>query len=199
MKRLTTDKPVSEMNMVELAHNCCYTQDGVVRYRDFETDIDVIELARHLMLSYGLLEENDTATHDDDALNDELFENLAYGPKEIEGLIALFYRNVLAMTDLRECLKEYESAEEQELLAKLPCKIGDELYWISDEDSNGRCGLTVRKHRNAIQRICIAKEGVFVTTDETEEYYDKLGTRYAYLTREEAEEALREMEKGGAS
>lgn len=131
MNRLTTDKPVSKMSMVELAHNSCYTKDGVARYRDYETEIDAIELARDLMLSYRLLEENDTAAHDEDALNDELVESLAYGPKEIEGLIALFYRSILAMSDLREWLKEYEDAEEQGLLVKLPCAVGDIVYVIT--------------------------------------------------------------------
>ena len=130
MNRLTTDKPVSKMSMVELAHNSCYTKDGVARYRDYETEIDAIELARDLMLSYRLLEENDTAAHDEDALNNELVESLAYGPKEIEGLIALFYRSILAMSDLREWLKEYEDAEEQGLLVKLPCKVGDKAYHV---------------------------------------------------------------------
>lgn len=36
MKRLTVYKPASDMNMVELAHNCCYVKDRNARYRDFE-------------------------------------------------------------------------------------------------------------------------------------------------------------------
>ena len=39
MERLTTNKPVSEMNMVELAHNCCYADENMyARYRDFTED-----------------------------------------------------------------------------------------------------------------------------------------------------------------
>lgn len=39
MNRLTTDKPVSEMGMYELALNSCYVaKDGTARYRDFEME-----------------------------------------------------------------------------------------------------------------------------------------------------------------
>lgn len=35
MERLTTNKKVSEMEMVELAHNCCYEdEEHNARYRD---------------------------------------------------------------------------------------------------------------------------------------------------------------------
>lgn len=123
MTRLTTDKP---NGMYELAHNSCYVgDDGAARYRDFETDIDARELARDLMQNYHLWDESDKAMHDDDVFDDEMLENLMYGTKEIQGLIALFYRNLWAMADLREHLKHYEDAEEQGLLLKLPCKIGD--------------------------------------------------------------------------
>ena len=55
MKRLTTDKPVSEMEMLELAHNSCYVgEDGSARYRDFDTDIDARELARKLMVDFNI-------------------------------------------------------------------------------------------------------------------------------------------------
>lgn len=39
------------------------------------------------------------------------------------------------LQDLQEPLKklyEYEQLEEQSLLVKLPCKIGDKVYWVND-------------------------------------------------------------------
>ena len=53
MNRLTTDKPVSDMGGYELAHNCCYIQNGLARYRDYDKDIDARDLARHLMAHNG--------------------------------------------------------------------------------------------------------------------------------------------------
>lgn len=64
MHRLTIDKPVCKMSMIELAHNSCYIKDGKI------------------------------------------------------GLIAVFYRNLWAMADLRERLKKYEDLEEQGKLIK---------------------------------------------------------------------------------
>ena len=67
----------------------------------------------------------------------------------------------------------------------LPCKIGDDLYWISDENE-------VECQRNAIVGI-VVKDGCFEALD-IDGNIDKIGTRYAYLSREEAEKALKESE-----
>ena len=123
MERLTTNKNISEMGMYEFAHNCCYCKDSVARYRDFENDINARDLARELAWSLADIELSSY----DDNFDEEMLENLQYDiRKEPIGLIALFYRNLWAMADLRERLKEYEDAEEQGLLLRLPCKIGSE-------------------------------------------------------------------------
>ena len=63
-----------------------------------------------------------------------------YGTSTTEGLIALFYRNMWSMADLRERLKEYEDAEEQGLLFRLPCKVGDTVW---DNDYGKPCAYTI--------------------------------------------------------
>lgn len=104
--RLTTDKPTKEMGMYELAHNSCYIdKDGNARYRDFDIDVDARVLARELLKKYA---DGDDAFTDDYNFDDEIMELLQYGTRTIEGLIALFYRNLWAMADLRETLKQYE-------------------------------------------------------------------------------------------
>ena len=63
MKRLTTDKPTSEMNMVELAHNSCFAKNGEAYYRDFDGEISARDLARRLyklFTSEELSKDNDT-------------------------------------------------------------------------------------------------------------------------------------------
>lgn len=133
MERLTTNKEKSEMGMYELAHNSCYYKDGAARYRDFETDIDARELTRQLLKDYA---DGDDAFVDDDDFDEEMLELLMYGTSTTEGLIALFYRNMWAMADLRERLKEYEDADEQGLLLRLPCKVGDKVWRVFNV--NGR-------------------------------------------------------------
>lgn len=105
MNRLTTNKEVSEMGMYELAHNGCYIKEGAARYRDFVTDIDARELARELAYSLADVE----LSRDNDEFDEKMLDNLQYDiTEEPIGLIALFYRNLWAMAELRERLKKYE-------------------------------------------------------------------------------------------
>ena len=128
MERLTSNKKVSDMSMFELAHNSCYCKDGVARYRDFENDIDARDLARELVWSLADIE----LSRNNECFDEEIIENMQYDiTKEPIGLIALFYRNLWAMADLRERLKEYEGSEEQGRLIKLPCKVGDTVYVVT--------------------------------------------------------------------
>lgn len=117
MKRLTVYKPLSDMNMVELAHNCCYAKDRKARYRDFEMDMDARDFARNLITT---LTGDDLPTDDND-FDEEIWDDLQYDPFEsVTGLIALFYRNLWAMADLYETLKKYEDAKD-----KIESRIND--------------------------------------------------------------------------
>lgn len=108
MERLTTDKPVGEMSMLELAHNCCYIdEDRNARYRDYEMDIDARDFVRKIAEAYDY-----ELSEDNREFDDELSGELMYDPTEcIEGLITLFYRSLWAMAELRERLKSYEDLE----------------------------------------------------------------------------------------
>lgn len=126
MERLTSNKEVSDMSMIELAHNSCYADDKRnARYRDYDLDIDSRQLVRNLM--------KDMCDEDLSDLSDEEFDEYMGSMLSIEldskiGLLALFYRNLWAMANLRETLKKYEDLEEQGRLIKLPCKVGDTVY-----------------------------------------------------------------------
>jgi hypothetical protein len=126
MERLTTNKSVADMSMVELAHNSCYADDERnARYRDYEMEMDARDFARNLMVTLT----KDELPVNDAEFDEEVLDNLTIDPfSDVRGLIALFYRNLWAMADLREKLKYYEDAEEQGLLLWLPCKVGDEIF-----------------------------------------------------------------------
>jgi hypothetical protein len=118
--RLTSDKKVSDMSMIELAHNSCYADDERnARYRDYEMDMDARDFARNLMVTLA----KDEMPISDTEFDEEILDNLAIDPfSDVRGLIALFYRNLWAMADLRETLKKYEDLEEQGLpLRWIPC------------------------------------------------------------------------------
>ena len=126
MERLTTNKSVADMSMIELAHNSCYADDERnARYRDYNLDVDSRWLIRNLV--------KDICGEDFNGLSDEEVDEYMASMLSVEidstiGLLALFYRNLWAMADLREKLKYYEDADEQGLLLRLPCKVGDEIF-----------------------------------------------------------------------
>ena len=95
-------------------------------------DMDARDFARNLMTT---LTDDDLPT-DDDAFDDEIMENLIYDPFEsVTGLIALFYRNLWAMADLRETLKVYEDAAERDN-GWIPCseRMPDVPEGIEDDE-----------------------------------------------------------------
>ena len=106
--RLTTNIKTKEMNMLMLAHNCCYVKDGWARYRDYDIDIDARDFARKLMKKHTKL----VLPKDAEEFDFAMYELLQYGTDTVEGLIALFYRNLWAMANLRECLKKLEDMQE---------------------------------------------------------------------------------------
>ena len=144
MKRITTDN-VNEMGMVGLAHNCCYIgKDGAAIYRDFDIDIDARKLTIKLLEKYADIPNEFTCDEDFD---DFMLYSLQHGTDDIRGLIAVFYRNLWAMAELRENLKRYEDLEEQGRLVVLPCKVDDDtesdltkaLRCVASQDPEGDC------------------------------------------------------------
>ena len=193
MERLTTNKSVDDMSMVELAHNSCYVDDeGNARYRDYEMEMDARDFARNLMTT---LTKNELPV-DDAEFDEEILDNLTIDPfSDIRGLIALFYRNLWTMADLREKLAAYEDAEEQGLLLRLPCKVGDVLYFahhdrvISSEVLLAKYHAEAENHGVFIrERLTIDVEGVSAEID-----FCDIG-KTVFLARKEAEAKLKEME-----
>lgn len=200
MERLTSNKKVSDMSMIELAHNSCYADDERnARYRDYEMDMDARDFARNLMVTLA----KDEMPISDTEFDEEILDNLAIDPfSDVRGLIALFYRNLWAMANLRETLKKYEDLEEQGRLIKLPCKVGDTVW---DNDCGRPCAYTITAFSfgECEEYICEP-----VTTKETVFYYanssgsitgsfaeSEIG-KSVFLTKSEAEAKLKELRGG---
>lgn len=86
-------------------------------------------------------------------------------------------------------LGAYEDAEEQGLILKLFCKVGDVIYQVnSDVDEY------------AISEISIREDKVLITAENLEEGLgfcfdaNRIGKNY-FLTREDAEQALAKMKE----
>ena len=97
-------------------------------------------------------------------------------------------------------LAEYEDLEEQGLLLRLPCKVGDDIYVIPSEvnyrlnKSFGVKGLNA-VCRQVVDHIEFNSYGYLVSTNEgmTVHRQEAFGETW-FLTMEEAEQKLKEME-----
>lgn len=191
MERLTTNKSVADMSMIELAHNSCYADDERnARYRDYNLDVDSRWLVRNLA--------KDICGEDFNGLSDEEVDEYMASMLSVEidstiGLLALLYRNLWAMADLREKLKYYEDAEEQGLLLRLPISEDAPVYSIEyccGKNKSNRSGMCVRGFcENCSDKAYYIRESVAKHCSICEI------NKSVFFTREEAEAKLKEMEE----
>lgn len=204
MERLTTNKSVDDMSMVELAHNSCYVDDeGNARYRDYNLDVDSRWLVRNLAKDICGEDFKDLS---DEEVDDYMDSMLSVEIDSTIGLLALFYRNLWAMADLREKLKYYEDAEEQGLLLRLPCGIGSDVYIIP---SKVNCELNIlslhpennKVYHQKVALITFTEKGWYMECDKDREHAtdrilsEKMYKKIWFLSQEEAEAKLKEMEE----
>ena len=115
-----------------------------------------------------------------------------------DGLLKPFADKILTK------LADYEDLEEQGLLVRLPCKVGDDVYIIPSPPIYGLnifygCENVNRVYHQHIESITFAGSHWYATGRN--EYKEKVlndtafGTTW-FLTREEAEKKLEEMKNG---
>ena len=85
-------------------------------------------------------------------------------------------------------LCDYEDLEEQGLLVRLPCKVGDSAFIIVGKDIS----------KQGIRKIEISDNGIIFKTNRQKRIFNvsEFG-KTVFLTREEAEKKLEEMKKNG--
>lgn len=195
MERLTTNKSVADMSMIELAHNSCYADDErKARYRDYNLDVDSRWLVRNLAKDICGEDFKDLS---DEEVDEYMASMLSVGIDSTIGLLALFYRNLWAMADLREKLKYYEDAEEQGLLLRLPISEDAPVYSIEyccGKNKSNRSGMCVRGFcENCSDKAYYIRESVAKHCSICEI------NKSVFFTREEAEAKLKEVEKGNGA
>lgn len=196
MERLTSNKNVLEMNPSELALNCVYVKDDWCRYRDYETDIDLVDLAVKLSEQLGGHIVTADGNGEKEDISEELWDNLQYGFSTIDGLVAFIYTRLVALGQMQDILKAYEDLVEQGKLPKLPCAVGDTVY-----TNHSVQGWYFRKeNRPYVARV------VFIGFNGTDNYinvdfgdghmlqfkFSDIG-KTVFLTKSKAEEALQKM------
>lgn len=147
--------------------------------------------------------------------NGKAFEPFRYSLEDISTykIYDLFYEITFKVL---QKLGKYEDAEEQGLLLRLPCKVGDAVYLI-DKDENNRLQVyegkwrrvsLVQTSKNSSFELCgeisydihdcfyndgrTMEQGMYVGQEST-----RIG-KVVFLTREEAEVKLKEMEEKDA-
>jgi hypothetical protein len=197
MERLTSNKPTSDMNMIELAYNSCYADEKCkARYRNYELDIDSRELVKNLAKDMC---DEDLSDMSDEEFDEYMAEMLLVEVDSQIGLLALFYRNLWAMANLRETLKKYEDLEEQGRLLKPLCKVGD-VIWDNDFGSPCAYTITAFSFGECEEYICepvTTKEVVFYYTNSsgsiTGSFAESEIGKSVFLNKSEAEAKLKEL------
>ena len=110
------------------------------------------------------------------------------------------YKNTSLACNITTCynvalnrLAEYEDMEEQGLLVRLPCKVGDTVYWVTAIEDCEQC-----KHYDGITNMddweCLAEECPQRIVKCKFKLDDlRLIEKTVFLTRESAEKALEEV------
>lgn len=113
--------------------------------------------------------------------------------REVDGTVEL-------LQEVSNKLAEYEDLEEQGLLLRLPCKVGDELYY-----PNGYFNIVIPVRLNEIvmsfvgldtysfQYNCCSFDECGDAYEDYEFDLNDIG-KTVFLTKEEAEKKLKEME-----
>lgn len=96
---------------------------------------------------------------------------------ETFGFSRPYVTNICMAAGLKE--RKYEK---RTVTAELPCKIGADIWWIDDEEPFVKC------EKGGVKGILITADG-FMVMDSAGDF-ERIGTRYCYLTRKDAERAL---------
>lgn len=114
----------------------------------------------------------------------ESYTSICYGCEEIGRCV-----NKCGFYKALEKLADYEDLEEQERLIKLPCKVGDTVYAVN-------CNEIIE---STVTEITLNEKGVryirlYSTDDRLADFKYDYFKKTVFLTREEAEKALEDME-----
>lgn len=175
-------------------------EQTAVRFMDGEVKIqDIGDKLLDLILNGPTINgiKKDTLRHLVRQLYAELkrYEDTEVDPAELTGMlrspvyIAACVLNGAAITHERAI--EIAKAEVQGRLMVLPCKVGDTIHWILEDD--GKYHISPDKIIEVGSKGFFVNGGIFRNTVYDFIPWDELG-KTAFLTREEAEAALAKEE-----
>lgn len=183
LKRLTTDNPKGNF---ERLMNYAYAKNNRTHlsYAGGKYDVDLCEYVSDLAKAKGY------DFSPEFIMEDGLFDNC-------DDDFAILYYCAVQAAELRARLKLYEDKLENGMLIELPCKVGDEVYYLAGHYERHKTKVYVDEIKKGIvDHITIGQKGVpqiDVCDDEnvwtTFDGVDDFG-KTIFLTKEEAEKAL---------
>ena len=111
------------------------------------------------------------------------------------GEVAEPYNRIQA-SEFAKKLAQYEDLEEQGLLVRLPCKVGDTVYCENEEYEIYQFYFR-SENKTETPAIRFFAECMYNANCDDIDFWDYEIGKTVFLTREEAEAALRKMEEIG--
>lgn len=99
--------------------------------------------------------------------------------------------NCKTVREMVKKLADYEDAEEQRLLFKLPCKVGDIVYLVDFEENSYDVAVV-----ESIE-LCVVEDKFEILLNSDYEIGTYVFVDYVFYSQEEAERALKKMESEG--
>lgn len=131
------------------------------------------------------------------------YEDIGLSPEQIKEVDRLYTEKCKELAELKK-LKEYRHLEEEGKLLKLPCAVGDTVWYISEKtEKQGRKNIKVSfVEKGTVDNIIVGcamvpqinvcnDENIWTTFDSVEDF-----GKTVFLTKEEAEAALKGLEGG---
>ena len=104
--------------------------------------------------------------------------------REVNGTVEL-------LQEVLKKLAEYEDLEEQGLLLRLPLKIGDTVYSVTRDFISEYTICSIEKYNEGLIFNWRCEKDIYINSIG---FYDKEIGKTVFLTKEEAEQKLKEME-----
>lgn len=173
MERLTKKKKVNGQELVYVDRNSCYADSGYCHEPFCALNTFTCVAVERL----------------------SAYEDTGLEPEEVEQIkLTLMGKSVAEIKEFEgipiDRMKELAQAEKDGRLVALPCKIGDQVWWVH----NGK--ITPCR----VYRIQLNRRGLLIALRSNVRHgafsVDRIG-KTIFLTRQEAEEALREEADNG--
>lgn len=204
LMRMTSDDP----KYIASHLNIFFTQDGEGYVRSGGTDNQDIEMMDWIQAAAKNIGA-ELCSKGGEGLCDELYDNLQYGIETAEGVIAYLYLAVLQAIEMRGRLKDIEDilgdeydldrlrelvqADREGRCVVLPCKLHDKVFFIEN-------GYVKETEVDSFRNWTSGRWKISTHTDRMYEHWKGYEIDFSgigktvFLSREDAEKALEEME-----